>query len=98
MRFKIGWLLFITGVGVGLYFLGVAIYFYGLYLIQADNPARHEYFMGIAIGSMFACPSWLGAVIGAHLLQGKIHKVLRFSTYLIGTLISSVFLYFLVFG
>ncbi|WP_185234349.1 hypothetical protein [Teredinibacter franksiae] len=98
MSIKIGWLLFVIGAGVGFYFLGVTIYFYGLYLMQADNPARYEYLMGVAIGSMFASPAWCGAAIGAHLIQTKIHKVMRFSSYTICALISLVLLYYLVLG
>ena len=98
MKLKFGWLLFATGVVVGLYFLGLAVYFYGLYLSQPDNPARHEYLMGVAIGSLFACPSWIGASIGGYFLQEKLHKLIRLSSYIICLIVSLVFLYYLVFG
>ncbi len=98
MRLKVGWLLFVTGIGVGLYFLGLVAYFYGLYLSQPENPVRHEYLMGVAIGSMFACPSWVVASIGAYLLQVKIFKSIRLGTYVICVISTLVFLYYVVFG
>ena len=98
MSFRLGWIFLIIGVAVGFYFLGVAIYFYGLYMLKPDNPARHEYLMGVAIGSMFASPAWLGAAIGAFLLRTKIHKAVRYSSYTICALVSLVFLYYLVLG
>jgi bacteriorhodopsin len=66
--------------------------------MQSDNLARHEYLMGVAIGSMFASPAWYSAAIGAHLIQTKIHKVMRFGPYTICALISLVLLYYLVLG
>ena len=98
MKLKIGWLLFVTGIGVGMYFLGLAAYFYVVYLSQPENPVRYEYLMGVAIGSMFACPSWVGASIGAYLLQAKIFKSIRLGTYVVCVITSVVFLYYLVFG
>jgi hypothetical protein len=98
MRLKVGWLLLATGIVAGLYFLGLAVYFYGLYLSQPNNPARHEYLMGVAIGSMFACPSWVGASIGGYLLQEKLHKSIRLGSYIVCFISSLVFLYYLVFG
>ncbi|MBT3145445.1 hypothetical protein [Neptunomonas phycophila] len=98
MKLKISWLIFVTGIGVGLYFLGVAAYFYGLYLSQPENPVRHEYLMGVAIGSMFAWPSLVGASLGAYLLQEKIFRSIRLGTYVVCILASLVFLYYLVFG
>jgi hypothetical protein len=98
MKSKIGWILFATGAGIGLYFLGLSGYFYGLYLSQPENPVRYEYLMGVAIGSMFACPAWLAASIGAHFVQARIHKSIRFGSYALCAVVSLVFMYYLVFG
>jgi uncharacterized membrane protein YfcA len=54
--------------------------------------------IGVAIGSMFAFPSWVGASIGGYLLQEKLQKSIRIGNYIICLVVSLIFLYYLLFG
>lgn len=97
MTIKLNWGLFILSVGIGIYFLVIAIYFYSLYLLADDSPSRYELLMGAAVGSLFAAPSWCAASFGAWFLGNKLSSLIRVSTYTITILSSLVLMYFLAF-
>lgn len=97
MKIKIAWVLLILGLGFGIYWLGVTIYFYGLYISQFESSGRYELLMGVAIGSMFATPGWCIASVCATLLKQFVNRLVRNAIYITTLAVFLSFLYFLIF-
>ena len=92
-----GWVLLVLGMGVGAYCLSITTYFYWLYFSQPENAARHEYFMGVAVGSMLASPGLVAASIGAIFLKKSVGMAVRSFIFSLTTLVLCIFFYFLIF-
>ena len=62
---------------VGFLFIGAALYFFWLYLVDSTNPLRHEYQFGVALSLLYGT----GSGLTASLLAGVLKKGLSPSAF-----------------
>ena len=98
MKGQLGKLLVIGGLSIGLLFGGAALYFYYLSTVDLDNPARHEYALGIGIGLMWSAPAFIAASIGAYLDKERLSRYFTYPLHLIAISICLAFGYLKIRG
>ena len=95
MKKNIGSLLFLAGIFLGFWSLGVLIYgYFSLFTCENGRSACSELLMIPAVASLFGFPAWASTSIGYYLIQSKINRYLGYFSYAVTALMALIFFYF----
>ena len=91
---KLVYVLFIISALAGIFFLGVAAYYGYTYYSESENPLRHEYAIGIAIGWSVSIPFLLFASFLSLMMKKTMSIQIRMPLYFVSLVSVITFLWF----